>query len=611
MGSEAKAIDTVARETRDTKRLLVARSAIRAVPFNIINAVLLSVLFIGVVDPIAHASWFTLVCGAALLRLATMWRANRADRVPSTRELTAYMLLSGCVGTGWGLTPFLLPADAPSVLLQATSLVIAGMAAGAAMTSASERRVVLAYTTPALTLWAASIAMSGSWQGAVVVVLVIGFFFAMNSLTTTYAGTLNDAVQASAELKEARKETEAQTEAMRRLAEQNDGAARRAEEQARANAAFLANMSHELRTPLNGMLGMTQLLQESGLDHDQARLATRARESAETLNSLLSDVLDVARIEAGRFDLNIGDVTARSLADLTEKTYAKQADDKGLAFEVQVTGDADRALRGDEARVMQLTRVLVTNALRFTSEGGITVSFAATEKNHDRAVLRVSVSDTGIGVPESARSHLFDAMASHRMDSNTREAGTGLGLHLVKRLSALMHGEVGYTPNETGSGSTFWFELQLKPSQKADKYADGEQMTLDARRLRMLVAEENAARHSVLLGYLNSFNCEVTGVTSSTDMVEALSTAAYDVVVLGLSLSDSEPEMAAADIRSLPSTAAMTPIVRLDTTLTDAVMPGSMETLVRAPVTADALLTALRSALEADPAAVSNLRKIA
>lgn len=611
MGSEANAVDTVARETRDTKRLLVARSAIRAVPFNIINAVLLGVLFIGVVDPVAHAGWFTLVCGAALLRLAVMWRANREDRVPSTRELTGYMVLSGCVGTAWGLTPFLLPADAPPVLLQATSLVIAGMAAGAAMTSASERRVVIAYTAPALTLWAASIAMSGSWQGAVVVVLVIGFFFAMNSLTSTYAGTLNDAVQASAELREARKETEAQTEAMRRLAEQNDGAARRAEEQARANAAVLANMSHELRTPLNGMLGMTQLLQESGLNQDQGRLASRARESAETLNSLLSDVLDVARIEAGRFDLNIGDITPRSVADLTEKTYARQAADKNLAFEVQVSGDADRALRADEARVMQLTRVLISNALRFTSQGGITVSFTASEQGHDRAVLRVSVSDTGIGVPESARAHLFNAMASHRMDSNIREAGTGLGLHLVKRLSALMHGEVGYKPNETGTGSTFWFELQLKPSQKADKYADGEQMTLDARRLRMLVAEENAARHSVLLGYLNSFNCEVTSVASSVEMAEALSTAAYDVVVLGLSLADGEPEMAAADIRGLPSTAAMTPIVRLDGTLEEAVLPGSMETLVRSPATADALLTALRSALEADPAAVSNLRRIA
>ncbi len=611
MGFEAKAVDRVARQSRDTKRLLVARSALRAVPFNIINAVLLSVLFFGVVDPIAHAGWFLMICGAAFLRLGSMWRAHRADRVPTTRELTAYTILSGCVGVGWGLTPFLLPADAPAILIQAISMVIAGMAAGAAMTSASERRVVLAYTVPALSLWALSIALTGSWQSAVVVLLVIGFFFAMNSLTTGYAGTLNEAVEASAELNEARKETEAQAAAMTRLAEQNDLAARQAERQARANAAVLANMSHELRTPLNGMLGMTQLLQESGLNADQARLASRASESAETLRHLLSDVLDVARIEAGRFDLELGDITAESLAQLTEKRFSTPAQEKNLAFEVQVSGEADRALRGDEARIMQLTRVLVGNALRFTHEGGVTVSFKATERNGEQASLRVEVRDTGAGVPESARSHLFDALASNQMDSNIREAGTGLGLHLVKRLASLMNGEVGYQPGENSDGSVFWFELNLKPSQRADKYADGEQMTLDARRLRILVAEDNAARQSVLLGYLNSFNCEVTCVPTGGAMNEALSTAAYDAVVLGLSLNDCEPDLASADIRSLPSTAAMTPIVRLDTTLDDAVVPGSMETLVRAPVTADALLTALRSALESDPAAVSNLRRIA
>ncbi len=611
MGSETKTEETVELETREAKRQLVARSAVRAVPFNIINAVLLSILFIGIVDPVAHIGWFVLICGGAFLRLGSMWRARRADRVPTTQELTAYMIMSACVGTGWGLTPFLLPADAPGIITQAVSLVIAGMAAGACMTSASERSVVLAYTAPALGLWALSIGLNGSWQAALVVVLLIGFFLAMNALTTTYAGSLNDAVRANSELRETRKETESQAAAMARLAEQNDGAARRAEEQARANAAVLANMSHELRTPLNGMLGMTQLLQESGLSPDQTRLALRAKESAETLTSLLSDVLDVARIEAGRFDLELGDVTAQSLAEATERAYQNEARERQLAFEVQVCGDADRALRADESRIKQLTRVLVSNALRFTPAGGVTVTYSSRSFDEDRASLRVEVRDTGTGVPESTRAHLFDAMASQRMDSNIREAGTGLGLHLVKRLAQLMDGEVGYEPSDVGEGSIFWFELRLKASQKCDKYADGEQMTLDARRLRILVVEENAARHSVLLGYLNSFNCEVTGVSAGHEMLEALNTAAYDAVVMGLSLTDVEPDVASGDVRSLPSTAAMTPIVRLDPTLDEALSPGSMETLVRAPVTAESLLTALRSALESDPAAVSNLRRIA
>ncbi len=611
MGFEAKGVDTVAQETRDTKRLLVARSSVRAVPFNIINAALLSVIFFGHVEPIAHASWFALIVLAALLRLGSMWRAMREDRVPTGAELHAYVFLSACVGIGWGLTPFLLTPEAPPILSHAVALVIAGMAAGAAMTSASEHRVVMAYTIPALGLWGLSIALSGGWQSAVVALLLIGFFLAMNTLTRTYAGTLTEAVTATAELKEARNQTEAQAKAMSLLAEQNNMAARRAEEQARANAAVLANMSHELRTPLNGMLGMTQLLQESGLSADQMRLAARARESAETLTLLLGDVLDVARIEAGRLDLQLDDLTAQSLAESARKQFEPEAHAKGLTFEIEVNGEGDRALRADASRLKQLTHVFVGNALRFTSEGGVTARFQTRIEADDKARLRVEVRDSGVGVPESARAHLFDALAADKMDANIREAGTGLGLHLAKRLAELMDGSVGFEPNEAGPGSTFWFEVGLKASQKCDKYANGEQMTLDSRRLRLLVGENNAARRSVLLGYLNSFNCEVTCAPSAGAMVEALSAAAYDAVVVGLSLDDCDPEDAANDIRSLPSTAAMTPVVRLDDDLEDAVARGAIETLLRAPVTADSLLDALHAALDSDPAAVATLRKIA
>lgn len=599
-------------ETRDTKRLLVARSAVRAVPMNIVNVGILSALFVGFVDPVMHAGWAALICVSAILRLATMWRAIRADGPPSDRALHAYTFMSFVVGLGWGLTPFLLTAGTPVLIHVAVSMTIAGMVFGAAITSASEHRVVLAYTAPALGLWALWIGMTGlNLQAGVVIVLLVGFFAIMNVLTRTYAGTLTDAFQAHAALKESRRHTEAQAAAMSRLADHNDKAARRAEDQARSNAAVLANMSHELRSPLNGVLGMSQLLQESELSPDQRAFVDRVVESGELLNARLTDVLDVARIEAGRLELALEDVTARSVAGMLRKSFASKARAKGLAFEVQVSGDAEQALRGDGERLRQLASIYLKNALQFTSEGGIVAHVCTIPDAGGRSKLRVEVRDTGVGVPVSARDALFDAMSAEKMDRNIREAGTGLGLHLAKRLAGLMDGSVGYDPAETGSGSIFWLEVRLRNSHKHDRYADGEQLTLDTRRLRMLVAENDPARRSVMLGYLKSFNCAVTCVPSREELVENLSAAAYDAVVVGLSLSDDAAEDVVKVIQALPSTAAVTPIVRLAESLEEPVVDASTEVLVRAPLAAEPLLEALHLAVNADPGATASLRRIA
>lgn len=611
MGLDELGAEAVEQRTRETKRQLVARSALRAVPLNIVNAILLSILFIGHVEPAVHAGWFALITGATLIRLATMFRAQQQQRAPSETELNAYVVLSAVVGTAWGITPFVIGPDAPAMTNAAVAMTIAGMSAGAAMTSASEHRVVMAYTVPALGLWAISTGMWGGWQGVLVAIMLVGFFAAMNSLTRTYNKTLTEAVRANAALEDSRRHTEAQAAAMSRLADHNDKAARRAEDQARANAAVLANMSHELRAPLNGVLGMAQILEESGLNEDQAAMVARVRESGETLTRLLSDVMDVARIEAGRLELALEDVTARSLAASARKAFAGQAREKDLAFEVQVSGDADQALRADEVRVMQLASIFIGNAIRFTEQGGVTAAFTTQPDMGGKSVLRLEVRDTGVGVPESARDKLFDAMAADKMDRSIREAGTGLGLHLAKRLVSLMDGDVGYRPADSNSGSVFWFEVRLKVSQKNDRYADGEQFTLESRRLRMLVAEADPARRSVMLGYLKSFNCVVTFVPSREELIEALSAAAYDAIVLGLELSDDEPEDAARAVRTVPSTAAVTPIVRLAQQLDQPVEQGMSEVLVRTPLAADPLLEALHMSLAEDPVAATSLRRIA
>lgn len=611
MGLETDESRTVALEIRAMKRLLVARSAVRAVPMNIVNAVFLSVLFIGHVNPVAHGVWFAVLCTAALLRLAVMWRAKRADRVPGDREINGYILLSGLVGVCWGATPFLLGDNPPTIASSATAMVIAGMAAGAAMTSAAEHRVVLAYTAPALGLWGLYMALTGRWEGVVVAMMLVGFFLAMNSLTLAYSRSLSDAVKANVELDETRRHTEAQAAAMTKLAEHNEQAARRAEDQARASAAVLANMSHEVRAPLNGVMGMAQLLEDAAEGSEQRRMATQIRESGAQLNKLLTDVLDVSRIEAGRLEFELEDVTARILANRMRERFTPQAEAKGLAFEVQVSGEADMALRADHDRLCQLSQVFISNAICFTEAGGVTAALTTRLDETGAAYLRLQVRDTGSGIPENARTHLFDALSEERMDRSIREAGTGLGLHLAKRLAQLMDGEVGYRPVADGPGSEFWFEVRLKPSSKVDKYADGEQLTVETRRLRMIVAERDSARRSVLLGYLKSFNCVVTCASSCEEMVEALETAAYDAVVLGLALAGCDPDDAAAEIRSLASTAAMTPVVRLARDLDEPVLVTGADTLVRAPVTAEALLEGLNTALSSDQAAQASLRRIA
>jgi signal transduction histidine kinase len=599
----------VATLTNDARRGLVASSALRAVPMNIINAVLLSVFLFGHVDLTLHAIWFVTLSALTLGRLACMWSARQADRLPSDRAMTAYLLFSFGVGVAWGVVPLMVTSDAPVVVHQAIALVIAGMVAGAVMTSAAKQSVAVAYAAPALGLWALSLALSGTVFGWLLVVMLVGFGIALHGLARAYSNVLVEAVHTSAALAEAREETEAQTEAMTSLAERHEAAARTAEEQARSNAAILANMSHDLGTPLNGILGMSQILTDTDLGEEPNRMVGRIRTSAEKLSTLVSDILDVSRIQAGRLELVLDDVTPRELGERVERTNGPLAREKGLEFAVEYAGDADKALRGDENRLMQVISTFLENAIRFTDEGGITVRIEHDELENESSNLRVSVCDTGSGVPEGARDTLFDAFSRDKMDQSIREAGTGLGLHLASRLAELMNGSVSFEPLERGS--SFSVELQLRQSNKADRYAESERLDLTSRRLRILAAERDTSRQSVLLGYLKSFNCTVTCASSGRELTEILNSAAYDAVVVGLELDDCAPEDVIADIRGLASTNSLTPILRLDAELSEPFTMVGEEVHVRAPVVAKPLLEGLRLVLQSDPTAVVNLRRIA
>jgi len=604
--NNAREQEVVAR-TRDARLRLLAKSSVMSGPINMIIALVLSVCLFGVVDGALHGFWLAAVFAISGARMAIMRPAHRSDTAPSRQVMQAYLMLSVVMGALWGMTPFMLNPDAPPHALSASLLMIAGMTAGSALSSAAKPKAVMAYNIPAILLPAAYFVMEGTTSGLLFAGVLVIFLVMSCRLLRAYSSHLDEAVRANIDLEETRRQTEVQAAAMTRLAEHNDQAARRAEEQSRANAAVLANMSHELRTPLNGVLGMAQLLQETGLEGEKAHLAERLRQSAEQLNELLTDVLDVARIEAGRIELALDDVTADELADRLAAHAGPAARERGLEFNIERTGETGRAIRADAKRLHQIASIFVNNAICFTKEGSVTARFHTDVNEADQAIMRVEIIDTGDGVPESARAHLFDALAEQTMDKNIREAGTGLGLHLAKRLATLMGGTAGYEP--AGKGSKFWFEVHVRASRREDKYADGEQLTIANRRLRMLLCEAEAVRRSVLLGYLKSFNCVVSCTGSKAELTEALNAAAYDAVILGAKLEDGSADEAVAEIRSLASTAAMTPVVRLMPELEEPVVAGASETLVRTPVSSESLMEGLRQALACDVTASVNLRR--
>ncbi len=609
--SEQNQKHDITQRMRQAQYELVSKSALRAVPLNIVNALLLTAILHPYVNTLSLWIWAGLLCVGPFVRFSAMLRARRADRAPTETEMYLYIALSAVVGLAWGATPHLLSSNTPTLVSQIVGLVIAGMAAGAVLTSAGERRVIFAYAAPSLTLWAIALIRIDVSTGAIGAVMIAGFLLGIAMLAKTYANTLLESVAANLALEEANKKTLEQASALARLAEHNDQAARKAEETARSSAVMLANMSHELRSPLNGVLGMGQLLDKTRLSDEQSLMVARLLESGEKLEGLINTVLEVSRIDAGRMELVVEDITASDLADRLRREHAPHAAAKNISLDVTFEGEGGRALRADGGRLMHMCRILVGNAIRFTDEGGVTIRLTMPENIQGLSTLRIAVEDTGSGVPESSREQLFNAMGKDAIDENIKQAGTGLGLHLVRKLAEMMHGEASYQPAENGTGSIFWFEVKLRHSIKADRFADGEQMSVSSRRLRILVGESDPALRSVLLGYLKSFNCVVTCSGSSVELVDELGASAYDAVILGQELEDGEAEDASADVRALPSTAAMTPIVRLVPDLDAPLRVNAMETQVRSPVSAELLMDGLKQALANDPIANAQLYRIA
>ncbi len=338
-----------------------------------------------------------------------------------------------------------------------------------------------------------------------------------------------------------------------------------AEESSKVKSEFLANMSHEIRTPISGILGVVDLLKASSLSTQQKDYVSIIESSTDLLMTIINDILDLSKIEAGKMTLeNIPFDIRKNLNDVLA-LFETKAKEKDLYLKLEVADDVPQVLVGDPVRIKQIYMNLISNAIKFTEKGGITIRASLKDSKKEKRQIHSEIIDTGVGIDKESRERLFKAFSQADVSTTRKHGGTGLGLAISQNLTIMMDGYIG-VDSEPGKGSNFYFNIALTkgdPEQLRQKSKEQEEKKFSDGQFSILLVEDNKINQRVSSMLLRQLKQEVDIAENGRVAVDKVKERRYDVIFMDIHMPLMDGYEATEKIRMLEkeNNQSPTPIV--------------------------------------------------